>query len=56
MFDRVCDTIECDKVTIDDFDGAYRATNYLIRERSNSIAFCQLFLEQVLENSVNKDT
>lgn len=32
MFDRVADEVECDKVIIDDFDAAYKATKHLIKE------------------------
>lgn len=32
MFDRVADEVECDKVVIDDFDAAYKATKHLINE------------------------
>ncbi|TSA33445.1 MAG: LacI family transcriptional regulator [Porphyromonadaceae bacterium] len=31
MFDRVCDEIETDKVTVDDYQGAYAAVSHLIR-------------------------
>ncbi len=32
MFDRVADEVECDKVVIDDFDAAYKATKQLVNE------------------------
>jgi len=32
MFDRVADEVACDKVVIDDFDAAYKATSHLISE------------------------
>ena len=31
FFDRVCSEIDTDKVVVDDFDGAYRAVDYLIK-------------------------
>ncbi len=31
FFDRVCAEIDTDKVVVDDFDGAYRAVDYLIK-------------------------
>lgn len=34
LFDRICDTIECDKVIIDDFKAAYETTDHLIKNRS----------------------
>ncbi len=38
MFDRVCDEIKTDKVTVDDFEGAYNAVNHLIRSGCRRIA------------------
>jgi DNA-binding LacI/PurR family transcriptional regulator len=38
MFDRVCDEIEADKVTVDDYQGAYAAVNHLIRTGCRRIA------------------
>ncbi len=38
MFDRVCDEIITDKVTVDDFQGAYNAVNHLIRTGRRRIA------------------
>jgi len=38
MFDRVCDEIETDKVTVDDFEGAYNAVSHLIRTGCRRIA------------------
>jgi LacI family transcriptional regulator len=37
LFDRVSDTIDCDKVIIDDFGAAYEATNHLISEGRKTI-------------------
>lgn len=39
MFDRVSDIIDCDKVITDDFEGAYNATNHLIKLQCKNIAF-----------------
>lgn len=38
MFDRVCDEIEADKVTVDDYQGAYSAVSHLIRTGCRRIA------------------
>jgi DNA-binding LacI/PurR family transcriptional regulator len=38
MFDRVCKEIETDKVTVDDYQGAYHAVNHLIRIGCRRIA------------------
>lgn len=37
MFDRVIDEIQCDKVVIDDFDGAKKAVDYLLQTGSKRI-------------------
>ena len=37
LFDRVSDTIDCDKVIIDDFGAAYEATSHLIAEGRKTI-------------------
>ena len=39
MFDRVAKEIECDKVTVDDFEGAQKATNYLSKAGCKDIVF-----------------
>lgn len=33
LFDRICDTVECDKVIIDDYKAAYDTTDYLINDK-----------------------
>ena len=38
LFDRVTDAIECDKVIVDDFEGARHATNHLIKTGCKRIA------------------
>jgi LacI family transcriptional regulator len=38
MFDRVVNEIECDKVIVDDFEGAKKAVNKLIRNNCKQIA------------------
>lgn len=38
FFNRVCDEMEVPKVIIDDFDSAYRATEYLIKRKHKRIA------------------
>jgi len=38
MFDRVSDSIDCDKVVVDDFEGSYKATEYLIHTNCKNIA------------------
>lgn len=37
MFDRVTNSVECDKVIIDDLQGAYHATQHLIKSGSKNI-------------------
>jgi LacI family transcriptional regulator len=50
MFDRVSDTIDCDKVIIDDFGAAYEATKHLLNEGRKHIAL----LSNIEELSVGK--
>ena len=50
MFDRVSDTIDCDKVIIDDFGAAYEATKHLLGEGRKHIAL----LSNIEELSVGK--
>ncbi len=38
LFDRVCDDLETDKVIVDDFNGAFTATEYLIKTGCKRIA------------------
>ncbi|UII30767.1 LacI family transcriptional regulator [Fulvivirga ulvae] len=38
FFDRVCDAINCSKVVVDDFDGAYQVTKHLIQQGYKRIA------------------
>jgi LacI family transcriptional regulator len=38
FFDRACEEIEADKVVVDDFNGAFRAVEYLIRTGCTRIA------------------
>lgn len=38
MFDRVCKDLDTDKVTVDDYQGAYQAVNHLIRIGCRRIA------------------
>jgi DNA-binding LacI/PurR family transcriptional regulator len=38
FFDRVCDQTNIDKVVVDDFEGAYRAVEYLIKTGCRKIA------------------
>lgn len=38
MFDRVTDEVDCDKVIVDDFEGARHATNHFIRTGCKRIA------------------
>ena len=37
MFDRVADTIQCDKIIVDDFNCAYNATEHLIKTGCKNI-------------------
>ncbi len=50
MFDRVSDTIDCDKVIIDDFGAAYEATKHLLQEGRKQI----VLLSDIEELSVGK--
>lgn len=38
FFDRVCETINCSKVIVDDFDGAFQVTQHLIQQGYKRIA------------------
>ncbi|MEQ8243416.1 LacI family DNA-binding transcriptional regulator [Fulvivirga sp.] len=38
LFDRVTDAINCSKVIVDDFDGAFKATEHLIQQGNKRIA------------------
>lgn len=38
LFDRVTEQVQCDKVTVDDLEGAHRATSYLIESGCKRIA------------------
>jgi LacI family transcriptional regulator len=38
FFDRICDEIDTHKVSVDDFEGAYQATEHLIQQGCKSIA------------------
>lgn len=38
MFDRVTDIVACDKVIVNDFEGAFNATNLLLKSGCNRIA------------------
>ncbi len=42
MIDRVTDQVECDKVIIDDFQGAYNAVSYLIDSGRKNIALISM--------------
>lgn len=42
MIDRVTDQVECDKVIIDDFQGAYNAVRYLIESGRKNIALISM--------------
>ncbi len=38
FFDRICEAIQTDKVIVDDFDGAYKAVNHLVKTGCRKIA------------------
>jgi LacI family transcriptional regulator len=38
MFDRVAETVNCDKVIVDDFESSFDATNHLLKLGSKNIA------------------
>lgn len=42
LFDRVTDAVNCDKVIVNDFEGAYNATNHLIQTGCKNIAVVSL--------------
>lgn len=50
MFDRVTDQVECDKVIVDDMQGAYHATEHLIKSGCKNIAL----ISEVFNVSVGK--
>ncbi len=39
MFDRICEEVICDKITVNDFDAAYSAVKYLVQTNCKNIAF-----------------
>lgn len=39
FYDRICTGINCDRVVVDDYQGAYNAVNYLIERGCRKIAF-----------------
>lgn len=39
FYDRICTGINCDRVVVDDYQGAYNAVNYLIERGCRRIAF-----------------
>jgi len=50
MFDRVTDKVDCDKVIVDDMEGAYHATEHLIKSGCKNIAL----ISEVFNVSVGK--
>jgi len=42
FFDRVCDDVETAKITTDDFESAYKATEHLIQQKADRIAFLSI--------------
>ena len=42
MFDRVCEEIHCDKVIVNDLEGAYQATSHLIRTGCKRVALISI--------------
>ncbi len=42
FFDRVCEEVETTKITTDDFEGGYKATEHLIQQGCNKIAFLSI--------------
>ncbi len=39
MFDRICEDVICDKITVNDFDATYNAVEFLIKTNCKNIAF-----------------
>lgn len=69
MFDRVTDDIACDKVVVDDFEGARHATNHLIKTGCKRIALISVidnlsvgklrakgYEQALIENNMTVDT
>lgn len=54
FFDRICTGVNASRVVIDDYHGAFTATNYLIDHGCKRVAFCgsQLNLE-IVKNRLN---
>lgn len=50
MFDRVCNEIDCDKITIDDYEATCKATEYLYSTGCKNIAF----LSTIYQTSVGE--
>ena len=50
MFDRVTDAVACDKVVVNDFQGAYNATKFFVKSGCKNIAL----LSFISETSVGK--
>jgi len=38
-FDRICEPLNCSQVIVDDFDGAFKATEHLVRQGYKKIAY-----------------
>lgn len=38
MYDRVLDNVECNKIIVDEYEGAYKAVEYLIKKKCKRIA------------------
>lgn len=50
MFDRISEDVDCDKITVNDFEASYEATSYLSTTGCKSIAF----LSTITQTSVSR--
>ncbi|MEZ4854615.1 LacI family DNA-binding transcriptional regulator [Flavobacterium sp.] len=54
MFDRVAESLNCDKVVVDDFDSAFNATNYLLTNGAKRIA-CLSMIDNLSVGKLRKE-
>lgn len=54
FFDRICTGVNASRVVIDDYHGAYTATNYLIDTGCKRVAFCGSSMQlEIVKNRMN---
>jgi len=54
MFDRISSEVSCDKVTINDFNAGYNATNHLINTKCSNITFLSTISQTSVSESRKK--